>query len=251
MRIFHFLLGLIFSFCLILVLLVTSVEAVVYWTPGYFEKEYQKYGVTDEINMEMEDLLDVTDVMMDYLKDKREDLQVVTRVDGTWRTFFSQRELDHMVDVKNLFLGGLSLRRICLLSAMLSVALLYVLKGRPSQVLPRVMCIGTGVFFTGACLITAIAAPDFTRAFTIFHEIFFDNDLWLLNPRRDLLINIVPEPFFVDTAVRIAAIFGGSILLILTVCILHLRRSKKRVHDGASLLCTHVAHKGATLPHKP
>ena len=99
MKVLHYLLGLIFSISMILVLLVTSIEAVLYWSPGYFEKEYHKYQVTDEIDIEMDDLLHVTDVMMDYLKDKREDLQVVTRVGGTQRTFFSQRELDHMVYV--------------------------------------------------------------------------------------------------------------------------------------------------------
>lgn len=228
MRVLHYLLGLTFSICMILVLLVTSIEAVLYWSAGYFEKEYDKYQVTETIDMEMDDLLDVTDVMMDYLKDKREDLQVVTRVDGTWRTFFSQRELDHMVDVKNLFLGGLALRRICLLTAVCSAGLLYFLKGKLSSILPRAMCIGTGLFFAAVCLITAVAATDFTRVFTIFHEIFFDNDLWLLNPSKDLLINIVPEPFFVDTAVRIAVIFGGSILLILAICFLSLRWSKKK-----------------------
>lgn len=228
MKVLHVLLGLFFSMSIILVLLVTSIEAVLYWSPDYFEREYDKYEVTDEVNMEMDDLLHVTDVMMDYLKDKREDLQVVTRVDGAWRTFFSQRELDHMVDVKNLFLGGLALRRICLLIAVCSAGLLHLLKGRLSAILPRAMCTCTGVFFSALCLIAAVAATDFTRAFTIFHEIFFDNDLWLLNPREDLLINIVPEPFFVDTAVRIAAVFGGSVLLILAVCLLSLYHGKRR-----------------------
>ncbi len=33
-------LGILFSFCLIVTLLITSVEAVTYWTPGYYEREY-------------------------------------------------------------------------------------------------------------------------------------------------------------------------------------------------------------------
>ena len=91
MKVLHYLLGLIFSISMILVLLVTSIEAVLYWSPGYFEKEYHKYQVTDEIDIEMDDLLHVTDVMMDYLKDKREDLQVVTRV-AEHSEHFSVRE---------------------------------------------------------------------------------------------------------------------------------------------------------------
>ena len=237
MKVLHYLLGLIFSISMILVLLVTSIEAVLYWSPGYLEKEYHKYQVTDEIDIEMDDLLHVTDVMMDYLKDKREDLQVVTRVGGTQRTFFSQRELDHMVDVKNLFIAGLNLRRGCLLLAVVSAGLLYFLKGKLSSILPLAMCVGTGLFFLAACLLAAIVSTDFTKYFTVFHEIFFDNDLWLLNPNEDLLINIVPEPFFVDTAARIATVFGGSVLLLLAACLLSLYCSKrnKRCHQNNTI----------------
>ena len=34
--------GILTAFCLMIILFFTSVEAVVYWTPGYFEKEYTK-----------------------------------------------------------------------------------------------------------------------------------------------------------------------------------------------------------------
>lgn len=57
-------LGILFSFCLIVTLLITSVEAVTYWTPGYYEREYSKYNVTEDVHMEMDDLLDVTTEMM-------------------------------------------------------------------------------------------------------------------------------------------------------------------------------------------
>lgn len=227
MKLFQYILGIIFSISLIVVLLITSLEAVLYFTPGYFEKEYNKYEVTETINMEMDDLLEVTEVMMDYLRGDREDLQVVTRVDGALRPFFSQRELAHMIDVKNLFLGGLGLRRIGLVIALASLVLLYFCKGKWKQILPRAICVGTGLFFAAACLLAVVVSTDFTRYFTVFHEIFFDNDLWILNPNRDLLINIVPEPFFIDTAFRIAIVFGGSVLLLLLASIFWLRRQGK------------------------
>ena len=37
--------GILTAFCLMIILFFTSVEAVVYWTPGYFEKEYTKYRI--------------------------------------------------------------------------------------------------------------------------------------------------------------------------------------------------------------
>ena len=35
--------GIFTAFWLIIAFLITSVEAVAYWTPGYYEKEYTKY----------------------------------------------------------------------------------------------------------------------------------------------------------------------------------------------------------------
>ena len=90
---------------LIVTLLITSVEAVTYWTPGYYEREYSKYNVTEDVHMEMDDLLDVTTEMMAYLRGNREDLHVPTIVDGQPREFFNDREIAHMEDVRGLFVG--------------------------------------------------------------------------------------------------------------------------------------------------
>ena len=46
------------------------------------------------------------------------------------------------------------------------------------------------------------AALFFDPLFTLFHEIFFDNDLWLFD-YTSLLINILTGEFFVAAAVRI------------------------------------------------
>jgi len=48
---------------------------------------------------------------------------------------------------------------------------------------------------------------DFTPYWNYFHYIFFDNDLWLLDPQVDILIQIVPEQFFFDIVTRIMTHF--------------------------------------------
>lgn len=70
-----------------IVFLITSVEAVAYWTPHYYENEYTRYQVADDVHMEMDDLLYVTDEMMAYLRGSRDDLNIDTVVDGTPREF--------------------------------------------------------------------------------------------------------------------------------------------------------------------
>lgn len=219
--------GILCAFCLMITFLITSVEAVAYWTPGYYEKEYVKYGVAEDVNMEIKDLLSVTEEMMAYLKGKREDLHVQTTVGGVEREFFNEREIAHMEDVRGLFLEAITLRRICLLIFILGVLLLFFLKADVKNLLPRMLCLGTGLFFAATILLTGIISTDFTKYFIVFHKIFFDNDLWILDPATDLLINIVPEPFFVDTAVRIGITFATMTFLLFFVCWLIIRKNRK------------------------
>ncbi len=237
-------LGVLCAFCLMIVFLITSIEAVVYWTPGYFEKEYEKYQIAETVQMEMDDLLEVTDEMMDYLRGDREDLHVPTVVNGQPREFFNEREIAHMEDVRGLFLGALALRRICLGIAAASLLILFW-RYRPQvrTLLPRTLCAGTGLFFLITATLAGIISTNFTKYFVIFHKIFFTNDLWILDPRTDLLINIVPEPFFVDTAARIGITFMAMIAVLFAVCIFFLRKEKKSLDNGGSVSGKPSGHK--------
>lgn len=218
----HFL-GILCAFCLMVIFLITSVEAVAYWTPGYYEKEYEKYGVAQDINMEMEDLLDVTREMMAFLRGNREDLHVPAIIGGVEREFFNEREIAHMVDVRNLFLAAIALRRICAVLILFCVGLLIWTKADIKRLLPRMICAGTILFFALTAILAGVISTDFTKYFIIFHKIFFTNDLWILDPSTDLLINIVPEPFFVDTAARIGITFSLMTVLLFAVCLIFIR----------------------------
>ena len=92
MKTLYHVMGLIAAFCLTFAILITSVEAVVYFNPNYFEKELTKYHVLERVHMEMDDLLTVTDEMMDYLKGDREDLVVNTIVDAKNGSFSTKRK---------------------------------------------------------------------------------------------------------------------------------------------------------------
>lgn len=230
MKIIQYILGILTAFCLMIILLITSVEAVTYWTPGFYEKEYAKYGVTEDVHMEMDDLLDVTHEMMSFLRGNREDLHVMTVVNGQPREFFNEREIAHMEDVKGLFIGALLLRRICLLTAAVSLVIMFLLKGKAKSILPKTLCIGTGLFFAVLLVLAGIISTDFSKYFIVFHHIFFNNDLWILDPATDLLINIVPEPFFMDTAARIGITYGISVVVLFLACLYFILRGKNKKH---------------------
>lgn len=220
MKLFYHAIGLIAAFCLMCAILVTAVEAVVYWNDGYFEKEYRKYNVLRQVPMEMSGLLYVTDEMMDYLRGDREDLDIRVSVNGRVQEFFNDKEKRHMDDVKGLFLAAEKLRACGLLAAALAGA--FLLWRRQGGVLLRTLQWGIGLFLAAVGAVASLAAASFTKYFTWFHLLLFDNNDWLLNPATDRLINIVPEGFFRDTAFLIAGIFlSAAFLLWLAAGLLH------------------------------
>lgn len=237
MKLLHNLAGVLCACCLMAILLITSVEAVAYWTPGYYETEYEKYQVLDDLPaMTMDDLLTVTEEMMAYLRGDREDLHVFTTMGGEYREFFNAREIAHMEDVRGLFLAAIAIRRAAVGIIVLCLAFLILTKARLRAVLPRAVCLGMGLVFLAGAVLGGIIASDFNKYFVIFHHIFFDNDLWILNPATDMLINIVPEPFFMDTAFRILAIFGGLVAIVFGLCLFLWR--KERQKEKTSFTCS-------------
>lgn len=110
-----------------------------------------------------------------------------------------------MVDVQGLFLGAIKWRRVA--SALLLLLGGLLLWKKQAAVLWRMLQWGIGLFFGGMAGLAVLLSTDFTKYFTYFHLLFFDNDDWILNPKTDLLINIVPEGFFRDTAFLIAGLF--------------------------------------------
>lgn len=67
---------------------------------------------------------------------------------------------------------------------------------------------------------------DFNRYFTYFHLIFFNNDLWLLNPNTDLLIQMLPEEFFISIFIRIILFFLLNLAIIQIVGYILMKKGK-------------------------
>ena len=231
--ILHTFLGVLTAFALMFTLLITSVEAVCYWVPGYYQHEYTKYNVLDNLPpMTMGDLLIVTEEMMDYLRGNREDLHVWTTMGGENREFFTEREIAHMEDVQGLFLAAIFLRRLCLMIIFFCIGTIYFTKGKLRLILPKMLFFGTLLFFGTAAVLGLIISTDFSKYFIVFHHIFFDNDLWILDPSVDMLINIVPEPFFMDTAFFILILYGVLALMVLGISFVLMRKNRLTMHKN-------------------
>lgn len=117
---------------------------------------------------------------------------------------FSQQELTHLHDVRELMYLARSLAFFGLFLLLLPLALAYK-KGAGSSW--AALCLYSRwlryALLMGLALLLMVAAIlylDFAGAFEIMHLLAFDNDLWLLNPHQDLLIQLMPEGFFIAYA---------------------------------------------------
>ena len=211
------LLGVVISIMAIFICLITGFEIATYGNYGFYEKEYEKYQVTESLDMEMDDVMTVTKYMMSYLKGKEETLSIESTIEGKKQDFFNEQDRFHMGEVQNLFLKGILLRRIAIVIFVVAfVALRW--KDKEWKVnLARAYewTLSVTVLLFGALGIAI--SMNFSKCFTIFHEIFFDNDLWLFDARTDYMIRMLPEGFFFDMVIRIGSFFAGLLLVLLVI----------------------------------
>lgn len=219
----HSLLSFIFSIMLIFIMFVTSFEAVCYWTPGFYRNEFKKYDVTGSLKtwmdetMSLDDMCYVIDQTMVYLRGNRENLIIETDINGLKTQFYNDDEKSHMADVKDLFVQCIFLRAIFILTCLAISGYLIVITGAKRALYHLAkgyiqVCILILLVIT---VIGILAASDFTKYFTIFHEIFFSQGNWMFDPRESRMINMLPEGFFSDCALRIVMTFTGAVTALL------------------------------------
>ncbi|MDR2940378.1 MAG: TIGR01906 family membrane protein [Clostridiales bacterium] len=195
------------TLCLFVLICCLSIQIPTF-NLDFYKKEYVKLNTAENMKMDEGGLLQVTNELLSYMKGTRKDLIVQATVAGQGREFFNQREVSHMADVKNLFAYGFLVRNLSAIIFVLTVAFFGLRAEGNLTIFARAYILG----FLGAiaCLLILgfIISTDFNKYFTIFHEIFFTNELWVLDPNVDLLINLVPLQFFMDIAKYIAVTFA-------------------------------------------
>lgn len=157
-----------------------------------------------------------------YLAGETNEFQHRFIADGEPVEAFQPHEQQHMADCRALFKLD---RKVLYAGAMLSVALFAVALGQRN--LLKGCAVGLGAVIAVVVVIAVMAAIDFDSLFILFHRLSFANDLWLLNPRTDLLIRLMPIGFFTTYA----AILGVSwlalnVLMLAGAVILYKRGAK-------------------------
>ncbi len=206
-----------------LVILFLSIEIATF-DRGFYEREFEKHRVSQNTGIQGEELKDITEDLLSYLRGKRGDLEIYGKVHGRERLIFDERDRAHMVDVQDLFLKGFILKRVTLVLLVIALGTLWI-KGHRYE-LARTIGRSALVWAGVVILLGLIIATNFSRYFDIFHYIFFDNDLWRLDPKKSILINLVPLGFFIDITIRIAIYFFGGLGLCTLLSMYYLKRNR-------------------------
>lgn len=220
--------AIIFSLSLFFVLFFTSIESVVYNLP-YYKWHYINRHIYQATGMSIDDLMFVTGNMVEYLENKRDTLDMQANINGRVEEVFGSREKAHMVDVKNLAVGVHNIRNICLIFAFILMAI-AIIKSRRLLIVMLASIKYVFIFMSAfIAILGVLLVSNFDKYFTIFHHIFFHNNLWLLDPNTDILINMVPEIFFFTTAMLVIIVFALFTLLTILIAEVIKRKLFKKI----------------------
>ena len=213
-------------------MLLFALAAAVYGTAGngdLLAAKMLQYAPPETTGLPEAEYPGVARMTAGYLTGK-ENLFQYTFSDTEGRTYvcFQPHEADHMEDCRELIRLAGTLRLI------FGGSFLFL---TTAGILFRRHTVFAGGMLTGLCaagfVITGLlvwATADFDGLFTAFHRVAFTNEGWILNPRTDLLIRLMPVDFFVALGAGIL-IWTVAAGLGLTGMAVLLRNRKSKAED--------------------
>lgn len=168
------------------------------------------YAPSESTQLPDEEYPGMVHMITGYLAGDVEDFQYHYFIFDVMYPAFQPHEQQHMEDCRALFRLD---RKVLYAGAILSAVLAATAVLRENRRVWRWTTIGLAAIEVAVVLVALAAVVDFDRLFILFHRLSFSNDLWLLDPRTDLLIRLMPTRFFMTYA----AILGVSWLALITL----------------------------------
>jgi integral membrane protein (TIGR01906 family) len=186
------------------VFLVTSNVRWVINAPFLYSYGFDKYDIPERTGIEREELIKAGAAFRNYFNNDDDVLDVRVVQDGVLRSIYNAREIAHMSDVKGLVKGVWDLQTATggFIGAFLLVGAFFY-RRRWLRMVARFAGWG-GLATLGLVVAAGIGVViGFDRLFLAFHLISFSNDLWQLDPGRDMLLIMFPQGFFLDATLWI------------------------------------------------
>ncbi|HEX3243801.1 MAG TPA: TIGR01906 family membrane protein [Chloroflexota bacterium] len=166
---------------------------------------FARYRASERTGITPAELERIGREFIEFFKGNRTEMQVEAQTPSGTRQLFNTREVQHMDDVRKLMMMFFRVQPLAGVILIGTIALAVLLFRREAISVVQAM-IYAGVAFTLflALIVGGLSMLDFESLFIQFHMLSFSNDLWQLDPRTDYLLILYPEPFWLDTTLRIA-----------------------------------------------
>lgn len=202
-----------------LVLLIYS-GSIIYaaFDESFYREEFGKFDVYSALSGY--DITSINQRVLDFLAGGNDDLP---------KDFFSQREISHLGDVRNIFSIIIRTFFIALFSLVFSFILLSLIIKKKKIILKffdRIFLMAAlAVIAINAVLILALSI-DFGMSFDAFHRSFFAENTYLFNPLSEKIVVLYPEQLFYDGGVRILkySLFVSIIAVLMGIIVYALER---------------------------
>ena len=194
------------------------VSSSVIWavnSPGLYERGFEKYNISRTTGINQEDLRQVGADLRRYFNNRSEPLGVRTRVLGVEQDIFNSREVLHMRDVKRLVWMVYGIATVSGIYLLLAAGVGAIFRPQFPREVARLFLWGGGLTIGLVVAIGLFALVGFDTLFLKFHQFSFSNDLWQLDARRDYLLMMFPQDFWLDATIWVAtrAVAGAGLLM--------------------------------------
>lgn len=173
-------------------LFISSILGIIFYNCfnlNFYKNFYLRENLAPSINTTDNELIENTNNLLEYLTNKAE-------LNTTW---FSEKDILHMKDVKTLY--NISFYTMIFFIAVFiisTILIMFLYKNYTMFYITRTFNKTLLAFIVLIIVLAGIISYNFNSFWIKFHQLLFSNDLWLLSPDESNLIKMVPEEFFIS-----------------------------------------------------
>jgi integral membrane protein (TIGR01906 family) len=192
------------------VLMITSAIRFAFNEEEVYYYSISTFDAPAETGVSESELRRASRELIAYFNSSDPAVRIRVEVDGQEEQLFSPREVRHLEDVKELMSVTFFAQELALGYVLVYVVGVFIWSSEGSlRSLAGQALIGCALTVAILAAIALLAASGFESSWEGFHELFFANDLWQLDPDTDRLIQMFPEEFWF----RAVLLVGGLVLL--------------------------------------
>jgi integral membrane protein (TIGR01906 family) len=195
-----------------------------------YEYGFDKHDAVARTGLPREDLTRAGRELRNYFNNDEDTIHVLVEEQGREVSLFNARETAHLRDVKNVMQATFRIQELAAIYVFTFVVAVFIWAREGSLRRLATQLLAASLLAIAVILgLAVVALLGFDRAFEQFHFIAFDNELWLLDPRTDRLIQMFPEGFWFDMTMLVGVLTLAEAAILACAAGLYLGLTRRRV----------------------